>query len=405
MSSGWTNVDLTDDIASDSFYDDMPPCIDSSSDDMPPCISSHSSDSSADCDDRFTSFNVRFRLGARKATVHLEVGRGKSRRKKRAEAKVEKKREAKTAKLSKDEKGLSKKMENLNLSEGGNSSSSAHPIHLCSQMEENQNCEKKKHEKEESQDPFDPTVSETAPVIHCAKDWDHWSSLPKKIYRTCLNCGQWNPGRSFCAEVLRTECKFIAADLGPIRSLMRMIKGDKNELICLSTIRDGEEITVLDCNAFGTECLTKCLSARPTWEHGVRWCPWDETSLFIPILSKETGTIVGYGKKKKILADGQSYSEKGFKEWFSVAELKAFYGRKMANRLIKKKYFETQTVNSQEEYEVTECMIALYLFPWPCLIPWGKPFGLGRIGRIRQTQLRLLLAAMRWDDIIDVYRS
>ena len=91
---------------------------------------------------------------------------------------------------------------------------------------------------------------------------------------------------------------------------MRMINADAEELWNLSIIRAGEPIVVMDWNG----CGIKCLRVQGSWAHGVRSCPWDEKSLFIPILSKETGDIVGDGKTKTSLGDRESYSKEGLKE-------------------------------------------------------------------------------------------
>ena len=66
--------------------------------------------------------------------------------------------------------------------------------------------------------------------------------------------------------------------------------------------------------------------------------------------------------KKKSLGDRESYSKEGEKEWFSHDELRKTFGKKMGLRFSSKTLFKTRTVGSHEEYELTECMLALYLF-------------------------------------------
>ena len=78
--------------------------------------------------------------------------------------------------------------------------------------------------------------------------------------------------------------------------MMRMINADYEEMQKLSMIRKGDTITVVKQNGRGI----KHLLVQGTSEHGVRLCPWDERFLFIPIICRQSGEIVGDGKKKML---------------------------------------------------------------------------------------------------------
>ena len=219
-----------------------------------------------------------------------------------------------------------------------------------------------------------------------------------------MKCGHWNRDRpdELCAKVHRTNCDFTDDGAGPIRSIMRMIMADQEELQNLSIILPGDQITLLDRQG----CGIKCLRVQGTWEHGVRSCPWDEESLFIPLPDKETGDITGYGKHKKIIGDGKSYSMDGLKEWFTWRELEEMFGVEHPacnfGRAVDGWFFSTihewRVVGddsfSHDEYLVAECTLARYLFP-PC----------SSSGKVSGSALVHFLTEMQCDDNTIVYCS
>ena len=95
----------------------------------------------------------------------------------------------------------------------------------------------------------------------------------------------------------------------------------------------------------------------------------------IPILDWETGEIAGYGKKDSIFGccKNGSYSKEGEKEWITIDDLGDLIGRKSAARWLANYPIRTRPAETfcrrRFECEITECMIALFLFPRPPLPP------------------------------------
>ena len=137
---------------------------------------------------------------------------------------------------------------------------------------------------------------------------------------------------------------------------------------------------------------------QATRENGVRFCPWDEKSFFIPILCKETQEIRGDGKKK--LGDRDSYDLTGEREWFRVDEFDEFDGLRHVYLYAKKAnlrclgYIDSR--DGHEWFQLTECMMAFYLFTY-----LGSP----EAQKVCARELTSFLKLMRCDDIINVYTS
>ena len=97
--------------------------------------------------------------------------------------------------------------------------------------------------------------------------------------------------------------------------------------------------------------------------------------------------------KKKCFADRESYSLEGIKELFTVDDLEEDKINLVVSLAISKGV--PYTGDALDEIEVTECMIALYLFTFfatvgekPCL-----------------RELKSFLKMLRCDGIIDVHRT
>ena len=84
-------------------------------------------------------------------------------------------------------------------------------------------------------------------AIRCDSSYGDDSTFRKLIWRTCMKCGHWNRDRpdELCAKVHRTDCDFTDDGAGAIRSIMRMIMADQEELQNLSIIRPGDQILSL----------------------------------------------------------------------------------------------------------------------------------------------------------------
>ena len=104
--------------------------------------------------------------------------------------------------------------------------------------------------------------------------------------------------------------------------------------------------------------------------------------------------------KKKSLGDLGSYRKEGATEWFSAHDFQKMLGKRKANTLRAKTPFKTRTLGSHEEYEVTECMLALYL----CSSPPIKPLPEGK-GKVSERKLLYFLKTMQCHDTVGVYRT
>ena len=253
-------------------------------------------------------------------------------------------------------------MENLKLSEGGNSSSSAHPLRFLGPTEENRKCEKKEGEKEESEAPIEENelplpVSIPFTTMYdvtwnrcglppCERDFYAFLEeknvatirvlpqvLPERIYGTCIKCGcselfQDRP-RGCCAKLHGTRCVFNAADrpvcdtpdLRSTRKKHKEVYG-RGPITSILLADDRQAIAITS-----RRLANKGATADKT---GVRTCPWDGHFCLIPILDKETGEIAGYGKKDMNFGrcGNDSYSKEGEKEWMSFFTSKIFTARK-----------------------------------------------------------------------------
>ena len=171
---------------------------------------------------------------------------------------------------------------------------------------------------------------------------------------------------------------------------MRMINADQGEMLKLSIIQDDDTLTVMTKKGRRIQRLR----VQGTHENGVRLCPWDETSLFIPVLCRKTQEIIAYGKTKKQLGDGlaqQTYDSDGEAEWYRSDELQRdglhhviTYAWQFKSRC----RYEIDT-DGHKWFQLTECMMAFFLFTHianPKVCPRG---------------LTSFLERMEWDDIID----
>ena len=108
-------------------------------------------------------------------------------------------------------------------------------------------------------------------------------------------------------------------------------------------------------------------------------------------------------------------SKEGEKEWITLADLGDIIGLEKASRLIAKNQIETRTVTSYNmtrvECEITECMLALVLFPRPPQPPMRYPYRLraahlsNKSNKVCAHALREYLEQIGCHDKIDVYRN
>ena len=116
----------------------------------------------------------------------------------------------------------------------------------------------------------------------------------------------------------------------------------------------------------------------------------------------------------KKMGDRKSYSMDGLKEWFSWGDLREMFDKEhpdVFGRSVDGWFYSTidksrvvgSHMRSHDEYLVTECTLARYLFPWP---PSSRPFCTGsRSGKVSVRALVHFLTEMQCDDNTVVYCS
>ena len=407
MSDERTKADPTNAVLSDS-YDDMPDLVDGS-----------------DSDDAKRDVEISVNMEGK--TVKALNARGGRRRKKKRKPNIDM--------PPKDEKGLSEKVQNRNLIEGGNSSSSAHPLPFLGQTEENQKSEKMFFEKD-LMFPKDLMIIYTCSHLDWTPVDQGWTRQEKHvtpIRPDIIPYGLYGDGvpygsdeklsrfygetclHEYCAKLDGTQCVLKAApqDVQVCDSSISMSTRKKyREVdgygpITSIILAHKDEHLFITCRRLENR-------AEPAHKHGVRQCPWDEEFSLIPILDWETGRIAGYGKKDSIFGccKNDSYSKEGEKEWITSDDLGDIIGEKKVSRLIAKKHFETREVTSYNktrvECEITECMLALFLFPRPPQPPMGYRYRFRAAdlsNKVCAHALREYLERIGCHDKIDVYRN
>ena len=304
-------------------------------------------DSSDSSDDTQWDFEISVKIKGKKVqAVNVSGGR-----------RGKKKSKPKTDMPPKDEKGLSKNLQNRNLIEGGNSSSSDRRFTCQFCPEENQKSEKN-------------TWQDGSRQAWWRMPLEGINPPPRVPSKHCIICGcDFQDTYECCGKADRGKSAFetVIQGVEDLFSTRKKHKQFNGWGPIMSIIRANEDEKLLKTSR-RLENLVK-----PAHKHGVRQCPWDQTFTLIPLLDLATGEIAGYGKKDSHFGLGSYYCKEGEKEWIKFDELGNFIGRKRARELMAENHFETRKRMTDGHIEVfceiTECMVALFLFPRPPLPP------------------------------------